>query len=793
MRQNPKIAQEQDETQSKSAQTKNVWTVFLHDRQFFLQLLGSYLIIIFACIIGMGGLSYSFIENNLEQMELKANDRLLLQMKTTIDSLLLDNIDVLSRTMFQDSVTNPALKQYFKSDIHDDIYGLVDVMQYFDTLKSLNPMIYTAGIYYEKSELLITTEGVKSPHYGIMANRNYYDYYRALMKRSDDAVFWSASARYSELTADTTNDFVVQSALRTAPPVHVLHLVRQVYQNGKYVGSVILTVDESMFYAAMRRSSAQSLETIMITDEYGNIASHTDKTEVGSNIQYKAFGKNILHSKEKSGSEVLTLSGVPCAVSFSISDYNHWKYISITPLDKINAYQSFLPQTIVWVAIVILLVGILLAVIPSSRLSGPISGLVRFCKTLNTNEAHSGETNYEYVRSTLEALNASHSKRFEEILPVLKETIMRDIIAGERIVTDDLEARMRLIEFEFPFKKFRCIVIAPNDGHTVIDSEVVNRVLFTPTTLNVYLRGNGQMTVLINYEVEEKTIHEMLQRLICESNTRILIGAGEMVHSLENVNMSYRNAVEALYNHYLAPETQLLQASAFPQADAGNVADLQPLVDNLKTALNAQNRVAGQEALQSLVAMLCNGQYGYRVAKEILRTETMVMIHFAAKMEIAMDSEEALLTQFYGIHSVHEYEQWAGNLLQKINDELSSLHSDVNRDIVQKAKDCIEKNIKESRLSLQMISGELYVSPSHLSKIFKSETGITFIDYVIDKKLELSRKLLLTTDKKVEDISTEAGYSTSQYFISRFKRTYGFTPKEYRRRFSKNDMPDAKK
>ncbi|MEG1381226.1 MAG: helix-turn-helix transcriptional regulator, partial [Ruthenibacterium sp.] len=79
------------------------------------------------------------------------------------------------------------------------------------------------------------------------------------------------------------------------------------------------------------------------------------------------------------------------------------------------------------------------------------------------------------------------------------------------------------------------------------------------------------------------------------------------------------------------------------------------------------------------------------------------------------------------------------------------------------------------------------------SKIFKSETGITFIDYVIDKKLELSRKLLLTTDKKVEDISTEAGYSTSQYFISRFKRTYGFTPKEYRRRFSKNDMPDAKK
>ena len=78
----------------------------------------------------------------------------------------------------------------------------------------------------------------------------------------------------------------------------------------------------------------------------------------------------------------------------------------------------------------------------------------------------------------------------------------------------------------------------------------------------------------------------------------------------------------------------------------------------------------------------------------------------------------------------------------------------------------------------------LYISPSHLSRIFRTETGVTFIDYVTSLKLDYCKDLLLNTSLKIDEISSMMGYSTSQYFISRFKIKYGYTPKEYRCKYA---------
>lgn len=72
------------------------------------------------------------------------------------------------------------------------------------------------------------------------------------------------------------------------------------------------------------------------------------------------------------------------------------------------------------------------------------------------------------------------------------------------------------------------------------------------------------------------------------------------------------------------------------------------------------------------------------------------------------------------------------------------------------------------------------ISASHFSRVFKRETGMSFLDYMTDYKLDYCRRLLISTDARIEQIAGMLGYSTPQYFANRFKIKYGCSPKEYR-------------
>ncbi|WP_232231528.1 response regulator [Paenibacillus sp. HW567] len=83
-------------------------------------------------------------------------------------------------------------------------------------------------------------------------------------------------------------------------------------------------------------------------------------------------------------------------------------------------------------------------------------------------------------------------------------------------------------------------------------------------------------------------------------------------------------------------------------------------------------------------------------------------------------------------------------------------------------------------LSLTRIAREVSLNPSYLSRWYKRATGKSLSDYIAEKKLELSKELLLGTALKMHEISTRLGFSDQHYFFRFFKKTAGCTPQEFR-------------
>jgi len=81
-------------------------------------------------------------------------------------------------------------------------------------------------------------------------------------------------------------------------------------------------------------------------------------------------------------------------------------------------------------------------------------------------------------------------------------------------------------------------------------------------------------------------------------------------------------------------------------------------------------------------------------------------------------------------------------------------------------------------LSLEWLSSEVGLSPSYLSRLFKSLEGINLKDYILNIRVDKAKQALLE-GKTVEQASSETGFSDPAYFTKCFKRVVGLTPREY--------------
>ncbi len=70
-----------------------------------------------------------------------------------------------------------------------------------------------------------------------------------------------------------------------------------------------------------------------------------------------------------------------------------------------------------------------------------------------------------------------------------------------------------------------------------------------------------------------------------------------------------------------------------------------------------------------------------------------------------------------------------------------------------------------------------------LKRRFKEATGLTFIDYVQNLRIEQSKRLLEASDLAVDEVSANVGYEDHSFFRRLFKRLTGLTPAAYRRMF----------
>lgn len=101
-------------------------------------------------------------------------------------------------------------------------------------------------------------------------------------------------------------------------------------------------------------------------------------------------------------------------------------------------------------------------------------------------------------------------------------------------------------------------------------------------------------------------------------------------------------------------------------------------------------------------------------------------------------------------------------------------------DPVERIKQRLAEDLAEP-LTMADLAGELNLSASHLTAVFKRRTGYAPMQYRTLLRMQRARVLLDTTDKPISAVARDVGYDDIAYFSRRFSALHEESPRSYRR------------
>ena len=104
----------------------------------------------------------------------------------------------------------------------------------------------------------------------------------------------------------------------------------------------------------------------------------------------------------------------------------------------------------------------------------------------------------------------------------------------------------------------------------------------------------------------------------------------------------------------------------------------------------------------------------------------------------------------------------------------------------------IESNLHRP-VRMEEVAEQVNLSPGYFSVLFRKETGETFTDYVLRRRVETAENMLRYSDYSSTEISEILAFSSQSYFIRCFRKICGMTPSEYRRKYYAKGMRPAGK
>ena len=272
-----------------------------------------------------------------------------------------------------------------------------------------------------------------------------------------------------------------------------------------------------------------------------------------------------------------------------------------------------------------------------------------------------------------------------------------------------------------------------------------------------------------------KNIYGILSMNISQ---KVRMGVSRLSDELLNVSSSYKDALFAL--NCTSPNGELLFAEEQTKKTTGT-----ERINELRERIYNRLRIGDSAGVQFLAGLFCSEQVSCGFEMDKIKSNVFELLvnirNITGEINSGYENSafDSAFTLLVGTQDISVIQDFLSNRLVECATAIASIREQKENPVVKKILEYIDQNMSRN-FSLEDVAASVGVSPFYVSKLFKEEMGETFINYVTDRRLDRTKKLLSETDLSIKEIAGQTGYSDQNYFSRQFKNKFGISPTDFR-------------
>ncbi|WP_339221551.1 helix-turn-helix domain-containing protein [Paenibacillus sp. FSL H8-0332] len=716
------------------------------------------------------------------------------------ESLLVNGARNTSRLMewaldFSFSSSNDsALKVYALSDHYSD-FETYEVWSQLTDIKNANPSIDSVYLINDYTSTVIDSR------LGLNDTATFYD--QDIIKRLRDP----ETANHSVLIPRT-----LSLPLTGNTPKEVMTIVR-FYEKGSSISAFVMNVDtQNLMTLLQNNSNFASRSITVLNDRDETIFSSTPMNpqqiaELRSHGMKGASGWKLFQPQDQGEKLVVYADS-------SVKGIQDWTFIEMIPKSAILNKITVLRDTSLILFLALFAASLAVIILISKRVYSPIQELIS--RVMRQHQAE--KPGLGVNANELEYLSSVFTSQHNQIHELTEQWRHNKFLGRERFLRDFLgetyhsaaEIRAQFVEWgidlpsdELSVAIFRIDHFAEFSGvypekdrrllRFAMSNIIQESLQSSRHKLQTVDMGDDHVAVVLSAPLSEEFAKELqvagqlIQQYLSVGTT---VAWGRTLPGLTDMHEVYLETYDLTQERFRFGHRSLIVKEWLPAAP-GELYHL-PV---------SQERQIAQAILKGDAAVIL----------EVLRSAVVKLRelpYFECKMSLItlfMDIRRLIqehssqpLPSSWGLTSIEKQiiqqetmdnvMPWMEALITRTLADITAARSQSkNIALIGQVDQFIESHLTDPNLSATILADHLGLSVNYFRSLYKAETTQSITDKISEKRLTFICQELIASDSPIEPIVQHFGFSSLNTFYSSFKKVYGMTPAQYRKKYRAGD------
>lgn len=571
------------------------------------------------------------------------------------------------------------------------------------------------------------------------------------------------------------NWFISTPVNGAQPPI--VSLIQPIPLLGNSVdGAIIVNLNSKMLFEVPLVQ--QDGEQVWIVSPDGNYGFETDTGNPIPTDRFQFVSEQLRKGKE---SFALTMDDSKYSFRQSISPISGWKYVYAVENSSVRVVKG--PLDMMVAAVMILF-------------------------TIGT-ALYMYWTGRNIYRSIMEK-DLELSERIQKNYPFMKESFLYQVLNDKKLNKQQLVHQFRYFGMDISEEGLLVIVFRIDDfvnfsrKYSDFDQGLI--IYFLDKTIEelasesframTYNSNSRDVVVLCSpagpldqneFRIKALALVDRINHYV-EQNLSITtsVGIGDVGTDASQIYVSYRQALLALESRFVKGFRAVIPCWELPPQKPlhTKLFDIRKKAEQeLLKAMKTKSEIKACSSLVELKNALEQPEgYSLGLIQHTFWELLLVIIHRSA--ELGARPEAVNITEMYDkimeMETCDHIMAWFEETLQGISNSMAPMEENAkSADVVQQIVEYIDNNY-DKEISLGGIADQLGLDPSYVSRLFKNESGVNFMEYLLSLRIKRAKELLITTKNTVADVGRSVGYENTHSFIRIFKKYEGVTPGQYK-------------